>query len=72
MEATWVAVSGNETGAFVGAGSAFRKLPIPGKKKSSGETVFDALMPPQPVIINEHVASNARHRKFHLILTCRV
>jgi hypothetical protein len=45
---------------------------MPGSKKSSGEMVLDALMPPQPAVSKETAASMARHRKFHLILTCRV
>src|ERR1035438_9260586 len=73
-QATSTEASVNETGAFVvaGAGSAFKKLPIPGKKKSSGETVFDALMPPQPASSNEMAGSMAKGKIFQLILTCRV
>jgi hypothetical protein len=39
MEAIAVEVSGNKLGAFVGHGSAFKKCPAPGRKKSNGETL---------------------------------
>src|SRR5450432_2931170 len=37
--ATSVEISGNEAGVFVGHGSAFKKCPAPGRKKSRGETL---------------------------------
>ena len=52
-----------------GAGSALMR---PGNRKSSGETVRDALMPPQPASSSENAANPARQIKFQLILTCRV
>jgi hypothetical protein len=45
---------------------------MPGMMKSSGETVFDALMPPQPAVSPETATNMASHKKFHLNLTCRV
>jgi hypothetical protein len=32
-------IAGNEFGAFVGDGSALKKCPDPGSKKSKGETL---------------------------------
>ena len=40
--------------------------------KSSGDTVRDALMPPQPVSSSEVADSSAKQRNFQLVLTCRV
>ena len=45
-------LTGNELGAFVGAGSTFRKCPTPGKKKSAGETVVPVLIPLHPAMNN--------------------
>jgi hypothetical protein len=44
----------------------------PGSKKSIGETVRDALMPPQPASSKEPAEKTARQKHFQLILTCRV
>jgi hypothetical protein len=65
-------VSGNEPGAFVGDGSAFRKCPAPGKRKSMGETVVPALMPEQPALDSVKNTSIASHNKFQFNLTCPV
>jgi hypothetical protein len=45
---------------------------IPGSKKSSGETVLDALTPPQPAVSNVMADSMAKHKIFQLNLTCLV
>jgi len=57
------------TGALVCAGST---LMMPGRIKSSGETVRDALMPPHPPSSSEPADDRAKNRNFQLILTCRV
>ena len=65
-------ISGNEPGAFVGDGAAFRKCPAPGKKKSMGETVVPALMPEQPAPNSVKNAGIASRDKFQFNLTCPV
>jgi len=65
-------ISGNEAGAFVIGGSALRKCPAPGNKKSKGETLSLALMPAQPVPRSASTAGIANHIKLHFNLTCRV
>ena len=62
-------ISGNETGAFVAGGSAFRNEPIPGRKKSRGETLWLALMPLQPAANNPIAASIASLNNFRFNLT---
>ena len=65
-------ISGNETGALVVAGSAFRKCPAPGRKKSRGETLWLELTPLQPAANNPNAASIASRSKFQFNLTSRV
>ena len=62
-------ISGNETGEFVGAGSAFNKCPAPGKKKSRGETLPLWWMPLQPAAPSTTTASIASRNKFRFNLT---
>jgi len=69
MKATWVEISGNETGAFVAGGSALRKCPTPGKKKSNGETLPLWWTPAQPVTPKVHTVSIASHNNFRFNLT---
>ncbi|MEJ0090269.1 MAG: hypothetical protein WDM80_11075 [Limisphaerales bacterium] len=57
------------TGAFVDAGSAFRKLPTPGKKKSKGETVPLWWMPLHPATPIANSASIAICNNFRFNLT---
>ncbi len=71
-EAISLEISGSPTGGLVWAGSALRKDPAPGSKKSSGETLWPALMPLQPAIASGTAASSASHRNFRFNLTCRV
>jgi hypothetical protein len=59
----------NTTGALV-RGASFRMMP--GSKKSSGEMVLDALMPPQPANSSGMTGTKAKRRNFQRILTCRV
>ena len=42
------------------------------QEEIAGETLWLALMPPQPASSSEPAASRAKRRKFQLILTCRV
>src|ERR1039457_7214798 len=72
-EASSVEISGNAAGAFVRGGSAFIKNPRmrpppPGMKKSRGETVCDALMPPQPAHNSEDAANTAKQKHSLLVL----
>jgi len=67
--ATSVGIAGNAPGAFVQAGSALIKEPIPGRKKSRGETLLLALMPLQPAANNAITASIASRSKFRFNLT---
>jgi hypothetical protein len=67
-----VEISGNEPGVFVGDGSAFRKCPTPGKRKSMGETDVPALIPLHPALNNAKNTSIASHRKLQFNLTCPV
>src|SRR5271154_3190509 len=67
--ATSVEISGNEPGAFVGDGSAFRKCPAPGRKKSIGETLPLVLTPLQPAPNSASIASSS---KLQFNLTCPV
>ena len=57
------------TGALVCGGSF---LMIPGNRKSNGETVREALMPPQPPSSSGPADSRAKYKNFQRILTCRV
>jgi hypothetical protein len=59
----------NATGALVVVGLAFR---IPGKKKDAGETLWLALMPPQPDVPNASATNIATSIKFQFNLTCTV
>jgi hypothetical protein len=61
----------NATGALVVAGLAFR---IPGKKKDAGETLWLALMPPQPLVPTTKASATniATSIKFQFNLTCAV
>ena len=45
---------------------------MPGRKKLAGDTVWLALMPPQPATSSGNAATNASHRKFQINLTCRL
>ena len=72
FKATSVEIVGKETGAFVAGGSTFRKEPIPGKKKSSGETLWLALTPLQPAANNPIAARIANRNKFQFNLTRRL
>jgi hypothetical protein len=67
-----VEIAGNETGVFVAHGAAFRKCPIPGMKKSMGETLWLELMPLQPAANNPIAASIASRSKFQFNLTSRL
>lgn len=58
------------TGALVTTGGSARM--IPGKKKLAGETLWLALMPPQPALKSASAAGIANQIKFHFNLTCRV
>jgi len=69
IKATSVEISGNEPGAFVGNGSALSKCPIPGTKKSSGETDVPVLMPLQPVLDIARAVRNAKNMKFQFNFT---
>ncbi len=62
-------IVGNAAGALVAGGSTFRNEPIPGKKKSRGETLLLALMPLQPAANNAIAASIASRSKFRFNLT---
>ena len=57
------------TGAFVCGGSAWM---MPGSKKSSGDTVREALNPPHPAASSGSAATATKGRYLQLILTCRV
>jgi hypothetical protein len=72
MEATSVEISGNAPGAFVGDGSAFKKCPAPGRKKSMGETLPLVLTPLQPAPNSATIASIASSSKLQFNLTCPV
>ena len=60
---------GNAHGAFVGDGSAFRKCPAPGRKKSMGETLPLVLTPLQPATHSANTTSIASSHKFRFNLT---
>ena len=62
-------VAGKTLGAFVGAGSAFRKCPAPGRKKSKGETLPLVLMPLQPTPNSANTVNIASSHKFRFNLT---
>ena len=62
----------NATGAFVCGGPALMIPGSPGIKKSRGEKVCDAAMPPHPATTGGSAANSARHGNFQLIITCRV
>jgi hypothetical protein len=64
-----VEISGNEPGALVGDGSAFRKCPAPGKRKSMGETDVPALMPLHPAPASVKNTSIASRGKLQFNLT---
>jgi hypothetical protein len=61
--------SGNAAGVLVEGGSAFNS---PGRKNEAGETLWLALMPPQPVLHSASTISIASAGKFLFILTCPV
>jgi hypothetical protein len=69
--ATSVETSGNETGEFVGDGSALIKCPNPGRRKSRGETLSDELMPLQPAPDKASAVRNANNMKFQFNFTVR-
>jgi len=60
-------VSGNDAGALVEGGSAFK---MPGKKKLAGETLWLALMPAQPAQASMNAANMAGSSKLQFNLTC--
>ena len=62
-------VAGTAGFGDAGAGSAWM---MPGKRKSSGETVRDALTPPHPAASSGNAANGAKSNNLQLILTCRV
>jgi hypothetical protein len=61
--------SGNTAGALVEGGPAFN---TPGRKNEAGETLWLALMPPQPVLNSADAISIASAGKLLFILTCPV
>ena len=63
-------ISDTATGALVATGGSV--FMIPGRKKVAGETLWLALMPPQPASKNASAAGIASHRNLHFNLTCRV
>jgi hypothetical protein len=69
VEATSLEVSGNATGALVEGGPAFIS---PGRKNEAGETLWLALMPPQPALPIASTTSMVSASKFLFILTCLV
>jgi hypothetical protein len=56
-------------GVLGGVLGTWRKLPAPGSRKSSGETLFDALMPPHPAPNIERAEKNASHSHLPFDLT---
>lgn len=59
------------TGALVPVGASF--FMIPGRMKSSGETVRLAVMPPQPAVPRAKKATKPLNQmKFQFNLTCEV
>jgi hypothetical protein len=64
-----VETSNGTAGAFVGIGSAFKKCPAPGKKKSMGETLAPVLMPLQPAPNKTNAANMADNIKFRFNFT---
>jgi hypothetical protein len=60
-------VSGPHAGALVAGGFAFSS---PGKKNDAGETLWLALMPPQPPSKKGIGSSIANRRNFQFNLTC--
>jgi len=72
IKAISVEISGNEPGAFVAGGSMFIMCPIPGRKKSRGETLWVELTPLQPAANNPNAASIASRNKFQFNLTSRL
>ncbi len=61
---------GNMAGALVAGGGLFFKMP--GIRKSIGETVCDALMPPQPLENSASATNIANGTKFQFNLTCSI
>jgi hypothetical protein len=55
-------------GAFVPGPTSF--FMMPGNRKSIGETVCDALMPPQPPVKSASATNIANGTKFQFNLTC--
>jgi len=69
VKATSREVSGNATGALVAGGPAFIS---PGSRNDAGETLWLALMPPQPALPTASATSVVSASKFLFILTCLV
>ena len=57
------------TGALVDGGSTLMKWPMPGRKKSKGETLPLVLIPLQPAPNSANTASIASNHKFRFNLT---
>ena len=72
VRATSVEISGNEAGALVAGGSAFKKCPAPGSKKSKGETLWLVLMPAQPAPKSASATGTASQGNLQYNLTCPV
>jgi hypothetical protein len=62
-------LSRNTTGALVAGGSTRMKWPMPGKKKSNGETLWLVLMPLQPAPNSATIAGIASSSNLQLNLT---
>jgi hypothetical protein len=62
----------NTAGALVDGGSTLMKWPMPGKKKSSGDTLWLVLTPLQPAPNSAKIAGIASSSNLQLNLTCPV
>lgn len=65
-------VSRKTTGALVDGGSTLMKWPMPGRKKSNGDTLWLVLMPLQPAPNSATIAGIASSSNLQLNLTCPV
>jgi hypothetical protein len=54
---------------LAGEGSALRNPPAPGSKKSRGDTLLEALMPPQPATSSSMARHDADRSNLPLELT---
>ncbi len=64
--------SRNTTGKLVEAGSTLIKWPMPGRKKSNGDTLWLVLIPLQPAPNSAKIAGIASSSNLQLNLTCPV